>query len=390
MGNRKTSAWGMALCLFVLWAFRAHGTTLYWMEANFGAPRLVMADGSGAIKSTLAIAAQSLPQALAINPATNAVFWTELAFLNAHVKFARADLGDSGTVVSLQSSARGIAVDSTNKKIYWTATNLTAGPGIFRANLDGSSAEPVEFFGASSMHTPHGIAIDEKTQTLYWADFGAGAIDRASAAPLAPWQAIVTGLAGPVGVALDPDSGFIFWTDANAGNIGRSGFDGSGAMKIVVNCGSPQYMGIDRTSRRLFWTEFGAGLVRSSRYDGSDTITLAHTAFPPCGIVAMAEPSVVSRPAHVTQVPERYAVFVNSADPFGRTIRIRYQLPRTSPVAIEVFDLRSRRVEALAAALQTEGYYHRDVDASRLAPGAYCVRFTAGQFTSTTKYTIVR
>jgi len=123
---------GMALCLFVLWAFRAHGTTLYWMEANFGAPRLVMADGSGAIKSTLAIAAQSLPQALAINPATNAVFWTELAFLNAHVKFARADLGDSGTVVSLQSSARGIAVDSTNKKIYWTATNLTAGPGIFR------------------------------------------------------------------------------------------------------------------------------------------------------------------------------------------------------------------------------------------------------------------
>jgi hypothetical protein len=390
MGNRKISAGGMALCLMALCVFRANGTTLYWMEANFGAPRLVMADGSGAIKSTLAIATRSLPQGLAINPATNAVFWTELAFLNAHVKFARADLGDSGTVVSLQSCARGIVIDSTNKKIYWTATNLTAGPGIFRANLDGSSAEPVEFFGASSMHTPHGIAVDEKTQTLYWADFGAGAIDRASATPLAPWQAIVTGLAGPVGIALDPDSGFVFWTDANAGNIGRSGLDGTGAVKIVANCGSPQYMGVDRTTQRLFWTEFGAGLIRSSRYDGTDTITLAHTTYPPCGIAAMAEPSVVSRTTHVPRVPDRYAVFVNSADPFSRTIRIRYQLPRTSRVAIEVFDLRSRRVDALAAAQQTGGYYNRDVDASRLAPGAYCVRFTAGQFTSTTKYTIVR
>jgi DNA-binding beta-propeller fold protein YncE len=360
------------------------------MEANFGAPRLVMADGSGTIKSTLAIAARSLPQALAINPATNAVFWTELAFLNAHVKFARADLGDSGTVVSLQSCARGIAIDSTNKKIYWTATNLTAGPGIFRANLDGSSAEPVEFFGASSVHTPHGIAIDEKTQTLYWVDFGAGAIDRASAAPSAPWQAIVTGLAGPVGITLDPDSGFVFWTDANAGSIGRSGLDGSGAVKIVANCGSPQYLSIDRTSQRLFWTEFGAGLIRSSRYDGTDTITLAHTSFPPCGIAAMAEPSVAAQTVRVHQVPERYAVFVNSTKPFGKTIRIQYQLPRTSSVTIEVFDLQSRRVATLAAVLQTGGYYHRDVDASKLAPGAYGVRFTAGQFTSTTKYTIVR
>jgi DNA-binding beta-propeller fold protein YncE len=380
----------MALCLMALCVFSAHGTTLYWMEANFGAPRLVMADGSGAIKATLAIAVRSLPQGLAINPATNAVFWTELVFLNAHVKFARADLGDSGTVLSLQSCARGIVIDSTNKKIYWTATNLTAGPGIFRANLDGSSAEPIEFFGASSMHTPQGIAIDEKTQTLYWADFGAGAIDRASAAPLAPWQAIVTGLAGPVGMALDPDSGYVFWADANAGNIGRSGLDGSGASKIVINCLSPQYLSIDRTSHRLFWTEFGAGLVRSSRYDGTDTITLAHTTFPPCGIAAMAGVPVLSRAVHIPQVPERYAVFVNSSDPFGRTIRIRYQLPRTSFVTIEVFDLQSRRVDAVAVSRQAGGYYNRDVDASRLAPGAYCVRFTAGQFTSTTKYTIVR
>jgi hypothetical protein len=390
MGNKKVWVWGLALCFITLCVFRVHGTTVYWIEADFGAPRLVMTDGSGAIKATLALAAKSLPQALALSRGTNAVFWTELAFLNAHVKFARADLGDSGTVVSLQSCARGIAVDSTNKKIYWTATNLAAGPGIFRANLDGSSAEPLESFGASGINTPYGIAIDEKTQTLYWADFGAGAIVRASAAPLAPWQAIVTGLAGPVGVALDPDSGFVFWTDANAGNIGRSKLDGSNKAAIVVNCAVPQYLAIDQTSRRLFWTEFGAALIRSSKYDGTDTITLAHTTFPPCGIAAMAGTPVLSQTVSAQQAPEHYAVFVNSAGPSGRTIRIRYQLPRTSSVAIDVFDLRSRRVDALAAAPQPGGYYHRDMDVSMLAPGTYCVRFTAGQFTSTAKYAIIR
>jgi hypothetical protein len=360
------------------------------MEANFTSPRLVMADESGTVKSTLALAAQSLPQALAASRGTNAVFWTELAFVNAHIKFAGADPGDSGTVMSLQSCARGITIDSTNGKIYWTATNLTAGPGIFRSNLDGSSAEPLEFFGASSLHTPFGIAVDERSQTMYWADFGAGAIERAAATSQAPWQAIVTGLSGPVGVALDPDSGFVFWTDANAGNIGRSKLDGSGVTSIIAHCSSPQYLSVGRTTQRLFWTEFGADLVRSCRLDGTDTITVAHTTFPPCGIAVLDGPSALSKPFKSPNAPLGYTVFVHPEDPFGRIIRIRYQLPKTSRVAIEVFDLRSRRVKAPPAASQSAGYYHWDLDASALAAGAYVVRFTAGQFTNTTKCTIVK
>ena|GEM_PF-2987349 len=390
MGKRKMAALGVVVCFIALHAFRAEGVTLYWTEANFGAPRLVLADGSGAITSTLALTAQSLPQALAISRGTNAVFWTELAFLNAHVKFAGADLGDSGTAVSLQSCIRGIAVDSTNKKLYWTGTNLASGPSIFRANLDGSSAELLEFFGAASANTPYGIAVDEKTQTMYWADFDAGALERAAAAPQAAWHGIITGLAGPVGIALDPDSGFIFWTDANAGSIGRSKLDGTAVTTIVANCASPQYITTDRAARRLYWTEFGTSLVRSSAFDGTDTITLARTASPPCGIAARAGPSVLSLPVHAPRLPGRYSVFASYPSLFGRIIRVVYQLPRSSRVAIEVFDALSRRVNALPAVSQPAGLYSRDVDLSRLASGAYCVRFSAGQFTSTMKCTIVK
>jgi DNA-binding beta-propeller fold protein YncE len=386
-----TTGSAVAACLLCAGVFLAHGATVYWTEANFSAPRIVQANGNGVIVSTLALPAQSLPQALALGRATNRLYWTELAFLNAHVKFARTDFGDSGAVVSLQSCARGVAIDSTNGKIYWTTTNLQTGPGIFRANLDGSMAEQLESFGASSAHTPYGIAIDEKKRTVYWTDFGSGAIEKDSAAPLAPITPVVTGLAGPSGITLDPDSGYLFWTDANAGAIGRSKLDGSAVTNIVLGCSKPQYITIDRPSGRLYWTEFGANLVRSSKRDGTDTVVLAHTVFPPCGIAVSSEPPVATNNLHTPNAPGSYAVSVEN--PAGRVsgyVRVRYQLPQPGRVVIELFDLLARRVLPPVSVFQTAGYYQRDLNVGNLGPGAYCVRFHTGQFTSTSEQTIVR
>jgi len=381
----------MAMCFIAFYVLDAQGAFVYWIEANFAAPKLVMADGSGSITTTLTLANGSLPQALAISPGTNAIYWTELSFLNAHVKFAHADLTDSAAAVSLQSCARGIAVDSTNKKVYWSSTNLSAGPAIFRANLDGTSAEQIQSFGSASRHTPFGIAVDEKTQTLFWTDFGSGAIEKAPAAPLSAPLAIMTGLGGPVGIVFDADSGLLFWTDANAGTIGRSKADGSGAITIVTNCARPQYIGIDRGGQRLYWTEFGASRVRSSGFDGNDTLTLAQTAFPPCGIAVSAGASTLSRQNPAPRIPHAFAVAVdNPADRLsGRSIRIRYQLPTQSRVVIEVFDLRSSRVFATQPALQAAGSYTRNLNAPQaLVGGTYIVRFVAGDFRSTFRSTM--
>ena len=385
----KKTVW-IGLILLALLAFSAYGTMVYWIETNFSSPKLVLADESGGISSSIVLAAQSLPQALAINRGTNAVFWTELGFLGAKIRSVNPGLSDTSTVVSLQSCLRGIAIDSTKGKIYWTATNLFTGPGIYRSNLDGSSVELLEFFGAASVNTPQGIAVDEKKQMLYWADFGAGAIEEAAASPQAAWRPIVTGLSGPVGIALETDSGYVYWTDANAGKIGRSMLDGSGPTTILTNLNRPQYIGIDRTGGRMFWTEFGAKLVRSSKLDGTDTLTLAKTLFSPCGIAVAPQLPVSARPIQTSSIPGVYSVFVSSANPLSRIISIRYRLPQESSVAIEVFTVQSRRLNLLFMPRQAPGYYRRDVDASRLAAGAYVVRFTAGHFVSTIKYTVLR
>lgn len=389
-GNRMLCRVVLMLGAMVALVAEASASTLYWIEASFASPRLVMADASGTGQNTLALAPQSLPQAVAVSTSLGRVFVTELAFLNAHVKYIQTGFADSGALISLQSCLRGIAVDSTNRKLYWTSTNLVAGPAVYRANLDGSSAEVLQTFGAGAAHAPFGIAVIESSQTMYWADFDAGAIVRAQTTVSAVPQTVVAGLSGPVGVALEPDSGALFWTDANSGTVGRAGLDGSGARTIVSGLANPQYLAVDRASGRIYWTEFGALLVRSARLDGSDTVTVAATAYPPVGIAVVSGLAVAVRPAAPLGVPRTYAMAASTLASPVRSIRVRYQLPFASRVNLSVSDLRGRRVVGLPAADNSAGSYVRDINTAMLAAGVYFVRFTAGTFVSTAMCTIVK
>jgi Low-density lipoprotein receptor repeat class B len=381
---------GAAMVAILTSALCADASTLYWIEASFASPTLVMADASGTVKNTLALAPQSLPQAVAVSTGLGRVFVTELAFLNAHVKYVGIALTDSGSVVSLQSCLRGIAADSAAGKIYWTSTNLGSGSAIYRANFDGSTAEILQTFGAASTHAPYGIAVDGAAQTMYWADFDAGAIMRAQTVAAATPQTILPGLSGPVGVALAPDSGALFWTDANTGTIGRAGLDGSGARTIISGLASPQYCALDRIAARIYWTEFGASRVRSARLDGSDTVTVAATAYPPVGIAVVSEPVVAVRPAAALTVPRTFAMTASTLAAPVRAIRVRFQLPVESRVNLSVSDLRGRRVAVVPAVDNGAGWYVRDIGAAMFAPGVYYVRFTAGTFVSTAACTIAR
>jgi hypothetical protein len=378
------------LFLLMLFAGGSKATTLYWIESNFSGPKLISADASGTPKGALLLAPQSLPQGVAASATAGRIFVAELAFVNAHVKYVGTSMADSGALISLQSSLRGIAVDSTDNKLYWTSTNLVNGPGIYRANVNGSSAEVLQAFGAGSSHVPFGIAVNEPAQTMYWADFDAGAIVRAQASPASVPQAIITGLSGPVGVALDADSGAVFWTDANAGVIGRANLDGSGAKTIVSGCATPQYLCVDRAAGIIYWTEFSSLRVRSANLDGSDTATVAVTANPPVGITAVSEPTVIVRRPVESIAHHAYAVSANFSGPGFRAIRVRYQIPHGSSVALKIFDGHGRQVAELTEPFLEAGNYTRIVATNGLASGLYYVRFVAGTFESTTTVPVLQ
>jgi len=89
-------------------------------------------------------------------------------------------------------------------------------------------------------------------------------------------------------------------------------------------------------------------------------------------------------------VPDALTFRDNFPNPFSAQTTIRYELPRSTPVRLIVFDLLGRRVKTLVDAQQTAGRHQVRLSASDLASGTYLVRLSANRTAQTTRVTVAR
>ncbi|MFN3345700.1 MAG: T9SS type A sorting domain-containing protein, partial [Chloroherpetonaceae bacterium] len=91
-------------------------------------------------------------------------------------------------------------------------------------------------------------------------------------------------------------------------------------------------------------------------------------------------------------VPEKFELAQNYPNPFNPTTVIMYQLPLSSDVKLEVFDVLGRKVATLVNARQEAGSYVANFNASayNLTSGVYFYRLQAGNFTETKKMMLVK
>ena len=82
---------------------------------------------------------------------------------------------------------------------------------------------------------------------------------------------------------------------------------------------------------------------------------------------------------HDVEVSE-YALFDNYPNPFNPTTTITYQIPESTPVKLEVFNLKGQRVALLVDEVQSKGHYTAYFDASSLSSGVYLYRITTLNF----------
>jgi|CXWL01.1.fsa_nt_gi CSLREA domain-containing protein len=267
----------------------AAGTFVYFSRYVDQRIDRLAADGSG--RTT--VVPSGSQTAVDVDPVSNHVY-----YVSGSLRRASLDGSNSTHVASLPGNAYAIAVSTVHDRVVWTS-----GAAIRSMRLDGSGFLTL---ASGNIGFAADVEIDERTGTVYWADYNGHRIERVELDGSGRAVVLATGSLEPYGLALRTATNQLFWTAANTGEIRRVGLDGTGDSVIVPGSGAqttPAGIDLDVPSGYLFWVEEVSGLVRRARLDGTSVTTLATNpgAPHPYGIAVLSvdeaapsDPSIVS------------------------------------------------------------------------------------------------
>lgn len=357
----------------------ARAQTLYWLDTSFGAPTLNQADANGDIIASIALAVATLPEGLALGPG-GTPHWTEGVASGGRILRADPSLGGITTLVSGQSSPRGIAVDALAGKIYWTTSNLWLGSLVRRCSLDGSNF--TQLIALEPAANARGICVDHDGGKLYWADFDQNALYRANLDGSNPelWLQLAA-KTRPYGVALDLTAQQLYWTEYQNGRIRRTPLAGGGITTVITGLSNPTYLALDPVSGQMFWSEGGAGAqaIYKGPMAGGSRVGLGLPLTSYGGLAFLGDANVAVPPAPSSS-PAEFALQPLAPNPSRGPVRAAFELPRESHVRLTVIDLQGREVAVLADGTYAAGRHEATWDSGARPPagGVYFVRMVVG------------
>jgi len=104
---------------------------------------------------------------------------------------------------------------------------------------------------------------------------------------------------------------------------------------------------------------------------------------------------VITGIGDVNTVPTSYAVSQNYPNPFNPSTTIKYQLPQTSDVQLQIFNVLGQKVRTLLNSKVEAGYHEAIWDGRndlghQVASGIYIYKFQAGNFQKTLKLMLLK
>ncbi|WP_421773442.1 BspA family leucine-rich repeat surface protein [Gracilimonas sp.] len=103
------------------------------------------------------------------------------------------------------------------------------------------------------------------------------------------------------------------------------------------------------------------------------------------------DPNFITSAEMMAALPDEFELNQNYPNPFNPTTVIRYGVPQSSEVRLEVFDMLGRKVATLVnGERQRAGWHQVNFDASRLASGMYLYRIVAGKYVQTKKMMLIK
>ena len=91
-----------------------------------------------------------------------------------------------------------------------------------------------------------------------------------------------------------------------------------------------------------------------------------------------------------TEIPSEYSLSQNYPNPFNPSTTIKYEIPRSGLVNINVFDVLGREVATLVNEKQNPGTYEVKWDATNYPSGVYFYKLISGYSSETKKLVLVK
>ena len=102
------------------------------------------------------------------------------------------------------------------------------------------------------------------------------------------------------------------------------------------------------------------------------------------------EPIGISDHESGSAIPQEYELVGSYPNPFNASVTISYNLPRTSEVRLEVYDILGQKVATLVNQALPAGYHQVTWDAGDKATGMYFYRLDTGDFTDSKKMLLLK
>ncbi|MCY1080691.1 Ig-like domain-containing protein [Archangium lansingense] len=228
---------------------------LYWVTAA-GSLWRVDVNGTNAIELQTGISGAAC---VATDPVTRTIFYNR----GSAIVRADSDGANPVDIVANGGYPSGLAVDSTNRKLYWS--DFT-GKRVMRAELDGSN--PTEVLGG--IDSPSSIAFDVPSGKVYVITYNNTKIVRFNLDGT-NLETPASNLNGQgVGLAVDSSGGKVYYS-TRGNSIYVTNLNGSNITTLVTNQNTVHGIAIDVTAGRLYWADWLGTVLRSANLaDGSD------------------------------------------------------------------------------------------------------------------------
>lgn len=89
-------------------------------------------------------------------------------------------------------------------------------------------------------------------------------------------------------------------------------------------------------------------------------------------------------------IPTEYKLFSNYPNPFNPATKIKFDLPKSSLVRINIFDITGRMISEIVNQNLSAGSYETEFNGTNLSSGIYYYRIEAGEFVTTKKMILIK